>query len=66
MSEDTEYLRRVYPENFPSPTLIDWVMAVLVFSLIFLTVRLHLQKKISFVNNVLNIQIFKPRNKEHA
>jgi len=91
MSEDTEYLKRIYPENFPSATLIDWIIAVLVFSLIFLIpyfyarfvepklvsfifdrmipflmVRLHLQKLISFVNRILNIRIFKPRNKEHA
>ena len=91
MSEDTEYLKRIYPENFPSATLIDWIIAVLVFSLIFLIpyfyarfvepklvsfifdrmipflmVRLHLQKLISFVDRILNIRIFKPRNKEHT
>jgi hypothetical protein len=91
MSEDIEYLKRIYPENFPSPTLIDWIIAVLVFSLIFLIpyfyarfvepglvsfifdrmipflmVRLHLQKPIGFVDHVLNIRIFKPRNKEPA
>ncbi|HMB44995.1 MAG TPA: hypothetical protein VKL21_04150 [Candidatus Methanoperedens sp.] len=91
MSEDTEYLRRIYPENFPSATLIGWIIAVLVFSLIFLIpyfyarfvepvlvsficdrmipflmVRLHLQKPIGFINHILNIRIFKPRNGEHA
>jgi len=91
MSEDTEYLKRIYPENFPSATLIGWIMAVVFFSLIFLIpyfyarfieprmlsfifdrvipffmVRLHLQKTISFIDRILNIRIFKPRNKENA
>jgi len=36
MSEDTEYLKRIYPENFPSATLIDWILAIFVFSLFFI------------------------------
>jgi len=87
MSEDTEYLKRIYPENFPSPTLIDWVAAIFVFSLFFiipyfysrfveprlvsfifdrlipfLIARLHMQKPITFIDRILNIRIFKPRN----
>lgn len=84
MAEDIEYLKKIYPENFPSATLVDWFVFILIFSLIFLIpyffarfveprmvsfifdrmipffmVRLHLQKSISFINNVLNIRIFK-------
>lgn len=91
MSEDTEYLRRIYPENFPSATIMGWIIAVFVFSLIFLIpyfyarfvepvlvsfiydrlipflmARLHLQKPIGFINQILNIRIFKPRNGEHT
>jgi len=36
MSEDIEHLKRIYPENYPSPTLLDWIVAIFVFSLIFM------------------------------
>jgi len=42
MSEDTEYLKRIYPENFPSATLIDWILAIFVL-VFFLLSRIFIQ-----------------------
>lgn len=89
MSSDIDYLRKTYPEWFPSPNYIDIIMGVIIFSLIFLIpylyvrfvedrlislardklipfikFRLHLEKAIDFINHILKVQIFRPKEKE--
>ncbi len=43
MSTDIDYLRKVYPEWFPSPNTIDILAGVIIFSLIFLIPYLYIR-----------------------